>query len=140
MTKEEHKIEPITRTIEDHSVAYYMAGFDEACEELHEKQIAEQNKVEGIVIGEEKGIAKGIDIGKSEGKAEAKLEMLIDSIKQKQISHEMLLIFFPPTFNDQQISLAEKYISEHRDASDQLIMEEISKLLGQSTQTHVTEG
>ncbi|AVP87162.1 hypothetical protein phytr_2040 [Candidatus Phycorickettsia trachydisci] len=139
MTKEEHKIEPITRTIEDHSVAYYMARFDEVCEEWHEKQIAKQAYAKGYVEGLIKSIIESI-IDRAKGKAKAKIEMLIDSIKQKQIPHEMLLIFFSPTFNDQQISLAEKYISEHRDASDQLIMEEISKLLGESTQTHVTEG
>ncbi|AVP87161.1 hypothetical protein phytr_2030 [Candidatus Phycorickettsia trachydisci] len=108
---------------EEKLLEYYMDVFDEACEELHEKQIAEQNKVKG----------------KEEGKDEAKLEMLVGSI-QKHIPHETLKIIFSPAFSDQQISFAEKYISEHQDASTQLLMEEISKLLGESTQTHTTEG
>lgn len=121
---------------EEKRIEYYMEIFDAACEELHEKQIAKQAET----IGEDKGVAKGIAIGKEEGKAEAKLEMLIDSIKEKHIPHDMLLVFFSPTFNDQQISVAEKYILEHQDASNQSIMEGISKLLGEATQAHTVEG
>jgi len=120
---------------EEKRVEYYMEMFDEACEEWHEQQIAKQAETTGEEKGIAKGIAKGIDIGK----VEAKLEMLVGSI-QKHIPHETLTIIFSPTFNDQQISIAEKYISEHQDASSQLLMEEISKLLGESAQTHTAEG
>jgi len=85
-------------------------------------------------VCEEKGKAKD----KIEGIKEGQVSLLVSSIKEKHISHDMLVTFFSPTFSDLQITTVKKYITENSDANNETVVEHALKLIGESSHEHIS--